>query len=95
MNEDWNVPQGCFRGFNGKGRNMVTYNVILEIGRRLRNTSNGYITHAQLRRLLMTATNTHHDKTIIHYMKVLQSEGFIKATNHDGCPMFRIIRGEK
>jgi hypothetical protein len=74
---------------------MVTYEGILEIGRRLRKTSNGYITQGELRKLLMKATNTHHDVTIKHYMKVLQSEGFIKSGLHDGMPVFEIIRNNK
>jgi hypothetical protein len=71
---------------------MATYKTIMEIGERIKKSSNGYITIGQLRRLLMEATNVHHTKTIKHYMETLIEAGVIKSVNHEGCMMFEIIR---
>jgi hypothetical protein len=74
------------------GKEMATYNDILNVGEKLKKCSNEFVTYEQLKRLLMRETNVHTSATLKHYMQILQSVKIITPVSHNECLMFKILR---
>jgi len=68
---------------------MVSYDVIKQVGYKLRQTDIKTISTPSLFQLLRKATNTHLDSTIRHYVKILKNEKFIRFNNQGTWDIIR------
>lgn len=70
---------------------MVTYNVIKQIGLKLKHSDIETISFERLCTLLRKATNVHGDDQLKHYIKILKEDGFIRFGS-DG--LWHIVKDE-
>lgn len=70
---------------------MVKYKEILDVGENLRKSNITVVPTIKLYDILTEATKSHGRGTLIHYLKILKKEGYIKATNN-GWEIIRINR---
>ena len=71
---------------------MVGYAKIIEIGEELRKLKQDNISRNELYKFLREKTNSHHDKTIVHYAKMLVDAKFISQPDEN---YFKILRERK
>ena len=70
---------------------MVKYKEIIEVGKNLRKSDLKVVPTVKLYDILMEATKSHGRGTLIHYLKILKKEGYIKSTMN-GWEIIRINR---
>ena len=74
---------------------MATYDVIRQVGFKLRNSNIKTISTPALFRILRKATNTHTNSVIKHYMKILKDEKFIRFNNEGLWDVMRLMENRK
>ena len=70
---------------------MVKYKEIIKVGEDLRESDLEVVSTVKLYNILTKATKSHGRGTLIHYLKILKREGYIKSTIN-GWEIVRINR---
>ena len=70
---------------------MVKYREIIKVGEDLRESDLKVVSTVKLYDILTKATKSHGRGTLIHYLKILKKEGYIKSTIN-GWEIIRLNR---